>query len=76
MMADQLKDAEAEYPHDWFAPAIQEAVNNNARSWSYVKAILARWKRDGYMSDNRKRKQAGRGSTREDVYRAWLAEGE
>jgi len=76
MMADQLKDAEAEYPHDWFAPAIQEAVNNNARSWSYVKAILKRWKRDGYMSDNRKRKKAGRGSTREDVYRAWLAKGE
>ena len=76
MIADQLKDAEAEYPNDWFAPAIQEAVNNNARSWSYVKAILARWKRDGYMSDNRKRKKAGRGSSREDVYRAWLAKGE
>ena len=74
MMADQLMDAEAEYPNDWFAPAIQEAVNNNARSWSYVKAILARWKRDGYMSD--KRNKPGRGSSREEVYRAWLAEGE
>jgi len=38
MMAEQLQDAAAESPHNWFAPAIQEAVNNNVRSWIYVKA--------------------------------------
>lgn len=47
MMADALKDAEREYPHEWLEEAMRIAVENNARSWSYVQAILRRWQEDG-----------------------------
>lgn len=47
MMSEILKDAEDEYPPEWIREAMQEAVKNNARNWSYVKAVLSRWKREG-----------------------------
>ncbi|MCW5876756.1 MAG: DnaD domain protein [Anaerolineales bacterium] len=47
MLADILKDAEKDYPHDWLEEAIRIAVQNNARSWSYVDAILRRWQEGG-----------------------------
>jgi DNA replication protein len=47
MMADALKDAEQEYPAEWLEEAIRIAVENNARAWSYVQAVLKRWKQDG-----------------------------
>jgi DnaD/phage-associated family protein len=47
MMADALKDAEREYPAEWLEEAIRIAVENNARAWSYVQAILRRWQEEG-----------------------------
>lgn len=47
MVADRLRDAEDEFPHEWIVEAIGLAVENNARKWSYVIAILDRWKTDG-----------------------------
>ena len=47
MVAEELRDAEREYPYSWIEDAIHEAVTNNARSWRYVGAILERWKREG-----------------------------
>ncbi|MCS7207141.1 MAG: DnaD domain protein [Dehalococcoidia bacterium] len=47
LVADMLKDAEATYPPQWIAEAIQEAVRHNRRSWGYVEAILRRWAREG-----------------------------
>lgn len=47
MMADALKEAEKEYPPDWLEDAIRIAVENNARSWAYVQAILKRWREGG-----------------------------
>ncbi|MBX3049619.1 MAG: DnaD domain protein [Anaerolineales bacterium] len=47
MLADILKQAEKDYPHDWLQEAIGIAVQNNARSWSYVDAILRRWQEGG-----------------------------
>lgn len=47
MLAEKLKAAEADYPHEWLEEAIRIAVENNARAWSYVEAILARWKKGG-----------------------------
>lgn len=47
MLADALKDAEKDYPHDWLVDAIRIAVENNARSWRYVEAILRRWQEGG-----------------------------
>lgn len=47
LLAEKLKDAEAEYPPDWIREAMEEAVKNNVRRWSYVSAILERWRREG-----------------------------
>jgi len=47
LMADALKDAEREYPLEWLEDAIRIAVENNARAWSYVEAILTRWQKEG-----------------------------
>ena len=47
MIADVLKDAESEYPAEWLEEALRIAVENNARAWSYVDAILKRWQTQG-----------------------------
>ena len=47
MVAEYLKDAEKEYPADWFEPAFQRAVEQNKRSWSFIAAILRRWEAEG-----------------------------
>ena len=47
LMADKLLQAEKDFPDFWLREAIRLAVENNARSWSYVDAILNRWKREG-----------------------------
>jgi DnaD/phage-associated family protein len=47
LMADKLLEAEDEFPDMWLREAIRLAVENNARSWSYVDAILKRWQREG-----------------------------
>lgn len=48
MIADVLEDAEDEYPADVIEDAMEKAVKANARKWSYVEAILKRWKEEGY----------------------------
>lgn len=47
LIADTLKDAEALYPAEWIAEAIERAVKNNKRNWKYCEAILKRWKEEG-----------------------------
>ncbi|MGH2582781.1 MAG: DnaD domain-containing protein [Anaerolineales bacterium] len=47
MMADALKAAEKDYPEEWLHDAVRIAVENNARAWSYVEAILRRWREEG-----------------------------
>lgn len=47
LIADQLRDAEQTYPSGWIEEAISLAVQNNARKWSYVLAILERWRQEG-----------------------------
>lgn len=47
MIADELKAAEKLYPVNWIIDAIQEAVKQNKRKWSYISAILERWKAEG-----------------------------
>jgi len=53
MIADELTQAESDYPADWITSAIAEAVRNNKRNWKYAAAILKRWKEQGYKNDNR-----------------------
>jgi len=53
LIADQLSEAEKDYPAEWFAPAFQEAARNNVRTWSYASAILKRWKIEGFQSQKK-----------------------
>jgi DnaD/phage-associated family protein len=46
-LAEELKDAERSYPASWLEEALQEAVRQNKRRWSYVEAILKRWAEEG-----------------------------
>jgi DnaD/phage-associated family protein len=50
IIADKVGDAVDEFSDQWVVDAIGEAVKNNVRKWSYVKAILDRWKTDGRHS--------------------------
>jgi DnaD/phage-associated family protein len=47
MIADTLQDAEASYPLAWIEDAMRLAVENNARNWRYVQAILKDWSTRG-----------------------------
>lgn len=47
MVAEELKDAAERYPPDWLEAAFREAVQQNKRNWSYIRAILKRWETDG-----------------------------
>jgi DNA replication protein len=47
MIADHLRDAEQSYPARWIDDAMQIAVANNVRKWSYVQAILNDWQTKG-----------------------------
>jgi DnaD/phage-associated family protein len=47
ILAEKLKEAEKVYPYSWIEEAFGEAIAHGARKWSYIQAILERWKRDG-----------------------------
>ena len=47
MIAEELRDAERQYPAEWITDAFREAVSGNKRSWKYVQAILERWRTEG-----------------------------
>lgn len=46
-LAEELKDAERDYPPDWLRGAFREAAVHEVRSWAYVRAILVRWREEG-----------------------------
>jgi len=47
LIAEQLKDAEQTFPGEWIEEAFQIAVEQNKRSWAYVRAILEGWATEG-----------------------------
>jgi DnaD/phage-associated family protein len=47
MVAEELREAEAAFAADWIEDAMRSAAANGVRKWSYVRAILDRWRRDG-----------------------------
>jgi DNA replication protein len=55
LLSDMLREAEKDYPSEWFEEAFEIAVSRNIRNWKYVEAILARWKEKG--KDERKDQQ-------------------
>ncbi|MDY6867355.1 MAG: DnaD domain protein [Chloroflexota bacterium] len=69
MMAEILKQDEADYPSAWIEEAIRIAVKRNARNWKYVQAILNRWQKEGRGNgQNRRDDSQDPGSYRE----SWL----
>ncbi|MBI4295235.1 MAG: DnaD domain protein [Chloroflexi bacterium] len=47
LIADELRQAEADYPAPWIREAFAEAAALNKRSWRYISRILERWAREG-----------------------------
>lgn len=47
LIADELRQAEQDYPSDWIEEAFRLAAEANVRRWSYVRAILERWASEG-----------------------------
>ncbi|MBV7329390.1 DnaD domain protein [Chloroflexi bacterium TSY] len=52
LIAEQLRDMEKTYPPSWLDEAFEIAVSRNARSLSYVQAILKRWESEGKENDH------------------------
>jgi len=55
LIADQLKDAEQQYPAEWIKEAIKEAVALNKRNWRYISRILERWLSEGKSNGTNRR---------------------
>jgi DNA replication protein len=47
MMAEELTEAATKYPQEWIEDAFRTAIEQNKRSWSYIRAILRRWETEG-----------------------------
>lgn len=47
LIADELRQAEQDYPAEWIEEAFRLAAEANVRRWSYVRAILERWSSEG-----------------------------
>lgn len=54
LIADELQEAEKEFPADWIEDAFRLAVQRNARNWRYISAILKAWKEKGRDETNRR----------------------
>ncbi len=76
MLADELAEAAEAYPAAWIDRAFRLAAANGVRKWSYVRAILARWARDGYEGDDDevtgRRPEAARRPDSEGPFAAWV----
>lgn len=48
IILDSLKDAVKIYSAEWVLKAIEQAVMNEIRKWSYIEAILKTWKERGF----------------------------
>lgn len=54
IVADELKQAEQDYPPAWIKEAIEEAVLNEKRNWRYIARILERWSQEGKSGTHRR----------------------
>ncbi len=55
LIADELRQAEKDYPAEWIEEAFREAVTQNVRKWSYVRAILEQWRVEGRGDETSRR---------------------
>ena len=57
-MAQELSEAEQEYPAAWIREAFLEAATQNARSWAYVRTVLRNWRDRGKGDGETRRRPA------------------
>ena len=55
LIADELRQAEQDYSAEWIEEAFREAVTQNIRKWSYVRAILEQWRVEGRRDETSRR---------------------
>jgi DnaD/phage-associated family protein len=48
LMADMIRNAAVDYPAEWYKPAFEIAVKNNARNFAYLEAIWKGWKEHSF----------------------------
>lgn len=59
-LSEELKVLSEEYSADWFEEAVKISCDSNVRKLSYARAILERWRVDGFKADNSKTKKNGK----------------
>lgn len=71
LIAEELTEAETQYPAPWVEAAFREAVRQNKRSWRYIQKILERWAVEGpdYEEAGRVPERARRGQPLSGRYR-------
>ncbi len=47
LIADEIREAEKQYPDTWIRDAIREATTLNKRNWRYIARILEHWLSEG-----------------------------
>jgi DNA replication protein len=47
LIADELREAQKQYPETWITDAIKEAVKLNKHNWRYIARILENWSTEG-----------------------------
>ena len=47
IIAQELMEAEEQYPPEWIEDAFRIAAGRNVRNWRYIRAILERWASEG-----------------------------
>lgn len=67
---NELKNADDKFAPEWIQDAFDIAVENNARNWAYVRAILERWESSG--RDTKKSKN----QSTQEMLALWEAEEE
>lgn len=72
MLADELRDAEKEFPYEWIAEALRIAVLEEKRSWRYVLAVLERWRKEGKKDEKSTRFTANDGRDPANPYAAFI----
>ena len=55
MIAEELRQAEKDYPAGWIEDAIREAARQQVHKWAYVAAILEHWAAEGRGSGTNRR---------------------
>ncbi len=54
LLSEDLTAAQEEFPAHWIEEAFHIAVQNNARSWRYIDAVLKSWQKEGKNVQSRR----------------------